>query len=425
MTEAKHIVIIGGGVAGLEIATRLGRRGRDQVTLVDNSLSHVWKPMLHTFAAGTARPARQKISFLAQAKARGFQFRSGALTAVDRHEKSVSIRPSREPPSTGMPPAEERLGYDLLVFAIGSLANDFGTPGVAEHCRTIDDLTEAEGVHAALRGQLLQALQGGSNIRIAIVGGGATGVELAAEIKRGTDLFSSYTSDSLRQRLQLSLIESGPRLLSAFPDRVSQAATRELKALGVEVRTGAEVTSADADGFNLKDGSKIEAGLRVWAAGVKAPDVLAGIEGLELSKTGQLVITPKLQTTRDPTLFAVGDCAALKDPQTQRDVPATAQAAHQQAQYLSRYLGAPDAEATPSFQYRNKGSIVSLADYNGWGTLGGYTFGGGQLRGLSARLAHELLYRQHQLGIYGAGRGLLEWVADDIDRAISPPVQLS
>ncbi len=424
MAEAKRIVIVGGGVAGLELATRLGRRGRDQVTLVDQSLSHVWKPTLHTFAAGTARPGRQKISFLAQAKASGFHFRAGALTGVDRTGKSLSIKPYWEEPWHETKLAEMRLAYDRLVIAIGSQADDFGTPGVAEHCQTIDDLTEAESFHAALRERLFRSLQDGSEISVAIVGGGATGVELAAEIRRAVGLFSRYTPDDPGQRLRLSLIESGPRLLSAFPDPVSQVATRELKALGVDVRTGAVVSGVEPDGFRLKHAPGIEAQLRVWAAGVKAPKVLAGIDGLELSKTGQIVVTPSLQASREPSLFAMGDCAALIDPATKRDVPATAQAAHQQAQHLARHLGVKPLGEMPPFQYRDRGSIVSLADYNGWGTLGRYTFGGGRLRGLSARAAHELLYRQHQLGIYGLGRGLLEWVSDDLGRLIDPPVQL-
>lgn len=429
MADKARIVIVGGGVAGLEVATGLGRTGlgrdgRAQVVLADRSLSHVWKPMLHTFAAGTARPDRQKVDFFAQAKRNGFRFQPGTLVAVDRVARKVSlvVEEAESRPSVD-------LAYDLLILSIGSRANDFGTPGVAAHCLTIDDLTEAEEFHATLRRHLLRVLRGRDGLSVAIVGGGATGVELAAELKHAIDLLARYGSPDLPDHLRLVLIESGPRLLPAFPERVSAAAARTLAELGVEVRTGALVTGADPTGFSLKDGGRVEAVLKVWAAGVKAPDVLSGIEGLERSRAGGLVVGPDLRTTRDPAILALGDCASLTDPTSGVPVPATAQAAHQQAQHLipalRRLLAAGDLAAPlPPFRYRERGAIVSLADFNGWGTLGRYTFGGGRLNGLSARLAHDLLYRQHQFGLFGPGLGLATWAADELDRVVSPPVRL-
>ncbi|MCJ2070759.1 NAD(P)/FAD-dependent oxidoreductase [Methylobacterium sp. J-030] len=425
MTDKARIVIVGGGVAGIEVATSLGRGGRAAVILADRSLSHVWKPMLHTFAAGTARADRQTVDFFAQARRNGFRFQPGVLTGVDRTAKRVKLAVEA---AEGRP--EIDLAYDLLVLAVGSRANDFGTPGVAEHCLTIDDLSEAEHFHDQFRRHLLARLDRGGRLEIAIVGGGATGVELAAELKHAIDLLSTYGSPDLPQRLRLTLIESGPRLLPAFPDKVSRAAARTLSDLAVEVRTGAMVIAADATGFTLKDGSRISAGLKVWAAGVKAPDVLAGLDGLERSRTGQLVVGPDLRTTCDPAILALGDCAGLVDPQTGKPVPATAQAARQQAQHLARHLGRvlargdTVASPLPPFHYVEKGAIVSLADFNGWGTLGRYTFGGGHLSGLSARLTHDLLYRQHQIGLLGPVRGTLTWLLDDLDHLISPPVKL-
>lgn len=420
MAGASRIVIVGGGVAGVLLATRLGRCDGAAVTLVDRSLSHVWKPMLHTFAAGTARPDRQKVDFLAQAKASGFGFRPGTLEGVDRAARAILLRPLGEDD-----PEPMRLGYDRLVLAIGSRANDFGTPGVVEHCLTIDDLDGAEGFHARLREHVLAALREETGLDVAIVGGGATGVELAAELKHAVDLLAGYGSPSLPRRFRLALIESGPRILAAFPDHIAQAATRTLADLGVDVRTNTLVTGADATGYDLKDGGRIAAGLKVWAAGVKAPDVLARIEGLERSRTGQLVVEPTLLTTRDPAILAVGDCGSLADPQTGRPVPATAQAAVQQVDHLARHAAAwLGGGAPPPFRYRDKGALVSLADYNGWGTLGRYTFGGGRLKGLFARLAHDLLYRRHQLGLFGPWRSGMAWLVDDLDHLVSPPVRL-
>ncbi|MBE7202850.1 MAG: FAD-dependent oxidoreductase [Parafilimonas terrae] len=424
MADKARIVVVGGGVAGIEVATGLGRDGRAEIVLADRSLSHVWKPMLHTFAAGTARPDRQKVDYFAQAKRNGFRFQPGTLVGLDRQARRIALVVEE---AEDRPPAS--LAYDLLVLAIGSRANDFGTPGVAEHCLTIDDLTEAEGFHAALRRHLLRALRDQDGLSVAIVGGGATGVELAAELKHAIDMLAQYGSADLPGRLRLTLIESGPRLLPAFPEKVSAAAARTLADLGVEVRVGAMVSAADEVGFALKEGGRIDATLKVWAAGVKAPDVLATVDSLERARTGGLIVGPDLRTTRDPSILALGDCASLTDPVTGRLVPATAQAAHQQARHLVRALrhalgngglGMP----LPPFRYRDRGAIVSLADFNGWGTLGRYTFGGGRLNGLSARLTHDLLYRQHQFGLFGPGLGLATWFADELDRVVSPPVRL-
>ena len=424
MADKARIVVVGGGVAGIEVATGLGRDGRADVVLADRSLSHVWKPMLHTFAAGTARPDRQKVDYFAQAKRNDFRFQPGTLVSVDRVAKRIALVVEE---AEDRPPAD--LAYDLLILAIGSRANDFGTPGVAEHCLTIDDLTEAEGFHASLRRHLLRALRDRDGLSVAIVGGGATGVELAAEVKHAIDITARYGSPDLPARLRLTLIESGPRLLPAFPEKVSAAAARTLAGLGVEVRVGATVSAADEAGFALKDGGRIDATLRVWAAGVKAPDVLGAIEGLERSRTGGLVVGPDLRTTRDPAILALGDCASLTDPRSGRSVPATAQAAHQEAQHLVGALRGALAKggvqsALPPFHYKERGAIVSLADFNGWGTLGRYTFGGGKLNGLSARLMHDMLYRQHQFGLFGPGLALATWLADELDRVVSPPVRL-
>ena len=433
--NAPRVLIVGGGIAGVVVATKLGRTGRANVTLVDKSLSHVWKPTMHTIAAGTSSAERQRLSLLALAKRNGFMFWPGSLEGVDRSAKRVTLSPFAAPapgedaPPDGSPPMG--LPYDALVLAIGSRANDFGTAGVAEHCWTVDDLVEAENFRTHLR-QAVFTAGGGETLDVAIVGGGATGVELAAELMRAIDLVSGYGPPAMARKLRLTLIEAGPRLLPAFPAHIADAAGRTLTRLGVAIRTGATVARAEADGFTLKDGTRIAASLKIWAAGVKAPDVLAGIEGLERSRTGQLAVTSTLRTTRDPAIFALGDCASLP-AEDDHAVPATAQAARQEALYLARHIlellpdpsrgHAPRTDAsTPPFRYHDRGSIVSLADYNGWGTFGHYAFGGGPLKGLSARWAHALLYRQHRFELLGAPRGSLDWLADQLTASVRPPV---
>nr|WP_281374991.1 NAD(P)/FAD-dependent oxidoreductase [Gluconacetobacter johannae] len=424
VSDRFRFVVVGGGIAGMEMATylgnTLGRSGQADVTLIDSSFFHVWKPMLHEFAAGTIPNDRNRISFLAQASRKSFKFWPGALAGVDRTARTVALAPLQD--EDGDILLEQRnLPYDALIVSIGSRANDFGIPGIAEHCRFIDNLTEADGFNADFRSLVLQAIGQSSSLQIAIVGGGATGVELAAELHRALDLSSSYGLGMDRADLHVTLLEAGPRILPAFPEAVSVESRRQLEALGITVHTSAQVTGADADGFVLGDGSRVEAKLKVWAAGVKASTATALFTDLEHSRAGQLKVRPTLQTTLDDRIFALGDCSFIRD----KPVPATAQAARQQARHLSRQMkGWIAGKPIAPFRYRDRGAVVSLGDYNGWGTLGKYHFGGGPLRGLSARLGHDMLYRQHQMEIYGPVRALAAWGADQLDEFVRPSVRL-
>ncbi|GBQ26279.1 NADH dehydrogenase [Acetobacter estunensis NRIC 0472] len=422
MPARTEILIVGGGVAGLALATRLGkafgRQGQARITLIDKSFSHVWKPMLHCFAAGTAQNENDRISFMAQASRHGFEFWPGEVVGLDRDKREVMLGPVRS--SEGEVVLEGRtVNYDALVLSIGSCANDFGTPGVAENCLFIDNLVEANGFNEKFRLELLRAFADDSELDIAIVGGGATGTQLAAELHKALELVGLHSFSQKPPTLKITLLEAGPRILPAFPEAVSAAAQKELERIGVEVKTSAMVSGADERGFSLKDGSHIPAKLRVWAAGVKAPTVTRGFGGLSLSRSGQIIVKPNLQSVDDPHIFAMGDCSFIQDG----PLPPTAQVARQQAHHLAAQLPAwvRGGGEIPPCVFRNKGAIVALGDYNGWGTLpGGTVFGGGFLRGLSARLGHLMLYRQHQVELFGVVRGLLSCLADGLDTIVRP-----
>ncbi|MDH4229863.1 MAG: NAD(P)/FAD-dependent oxidoreductase [Nitrospirota bacterium] len=422
-----RVVVVGGGAGGLELATRLGnslgRKGRAHITLVDSRLTHLWKPLLHEVAAGTLDSSDDDIQFLAQAMHHHFTFRLGTMDGVDRERKVVHLSPILD--AGGAPLSGPReIAYDTLVLAIGSVSNDFGVAGVREHCHFLDTREQADRFQQALLNGYLRAQHQehtrADGITVAIVGGGATGVELAAELHHVTRRLVAYGFDRIDpdRDVRLVLVEAGPRLLPAAPERLSRLAERELTSLGVVVQTGVTVTQVTARGLETGDVC-IPADLRVWAAGIRAPRVTTAM-GLEVNRIGQLVVGETLQTTRDPDIFALGDSAACAWPATGRNVPPTAQAAHQQAAMLASSLERRlNGRPLRRFRYHDHGLMVSLSHYTAVGNLMGNLLrlsGAVMIEGWLARLAYRLLYRKHQAALFGLPRTTLMMLSDWLSR---------
>jgi len=430
--DQKNIVIVGGGAGGLHLATRLGRRlgrkGRATITLVDRASSHIWKPLLHEVAAGTLDTGVEQLGYIAQASRNGFRYWPGEMTGLDRASRRIRIAPLKDAAGRDILAARE-LPYDLLVIAVGSTANDFGIPGVAEHTQLIDSPAQADAFHEALRAEVLRTLDGPPDrtMDIAIVGAGATGVELSAELNTALDIARGYGFPNLRKRMRLTLVETAPRILGALPERVAASAQAELERMGATVLTNAQVSAVEPDALVLKDGRRIPAALKVWAAGIKAPAFLKELDGLETTRNNQLVIHPTLQTTRDEAVFAIGDCSSLTPPGEERPLGATAQVAQQQAIHLARNLQALlDGQQLKPFKYSHKGALVTLGRYNAFGSLGkrGLLGGGLFVQGRFAQISYASLYRRHQLGLFGFWRALLYWVTDLLRHASRPGVKL-
>jgi len=331
-----RIIVVGGGAGGLELATKLGRtlgrKRRAQITLVDRKASHLWKPLLHEVATGSMDAGVDAISYRAHAKNHSFDFQMGSLQAVDREAKKITLAALYNKQNELLMP-ERELEYDILVLAIGSISNDFNTPGVRENCIFLDSPEQAHRFRTQMNNQFLKlhANKDQQTVDIAIVGAGATGVELSAELHNAVKELQNYGFGDLdSSRLNVNLVEAGERILPALPPRISQAAHSELTKLGVHVRTATMVTKADETGLTTKDGEHIPAQIMVWAAGIKVPDFMKDIAGLETNRINQLVVKPTLQTTRDDDIFVIGDLASCQ----QEDgsfVPPRAQAAHQMA----------------------------------------------------------------------------------------------
>ena len=434
----QRIVIVGGGAGGLALATQLGKRlGKKklaEITLVDAARTHVWKPLLHQLAAGSFDTHAEEIEYLAQARWNHFKFRLGSLTGVNRTAKTVQLAASYDTAGHEITP-DQSLGYDTLAIAVGSQTNDFGTLGAAEHTIKLDSPQAAKYfndqlINACIRAQTVPRTAGSGRLTVAIVGGGATGVELAAELHAAARLLGNYGFENINPEkdLQIVLVEAGPRLLAQLPERLGEAALRELRKLAIEVHTNEKVVEVTADSLKMASGKVITSTLTVWAAGVKAADFLKTMgspDVLETSKLNQLLVNGNLQTTRDASIYAFGDCAACQQPDGTW-VPPRAQAAYQQAMYLARAL--PDLMAGKTvapFVFTDQGSLVSLAEYSSVGSLmGSLTRGSFFIEGQMARVMYWALHKQHQLALGGIKKTALITLSEMIDRTHRPRIKL-
>jgi NADH dehydrogenase len=272
----------------------------------------------------------------------------------------------------------------------------------------------------------LHAKNGNGKVDIAIVGAGATGVELSAELHNAVKELRTYGFGDLdSSKLNVNLVEAGERILPALPPRISSAAHQELTKLGVNVRTATMVTKAEKDGLVTKDGDKIDAQIMVWAAGIKAPDFIKDIAGLETNRINQLVVKDTLQTTRDDDIFVIGDLAQC----TQADgsfVPPRAQAAHQMSSCaFSNIVAKLNGRDLKAYVYKDKGSLVSLSRFSTVGSLmGNLTKGSMMVEGRIARVVYISLYRLHQMALHGMFKTALIILMGRINRVLRPNLKL-
>ncbi|CAH6801165.1 NADH:quinone oxidoreductase II [Vibrio chagasii] len=425
------IIVVGGGAGGLELATKLGRtlgrKKRAQITLVDRKASHLWKPLLHEVATGSLDEGVDALSYRAHAKNHYFDFQMGSLNNIDRERKVIALSELKDEHGELLMPSRE-LEYDILVMALGSTSNDFNTPGVRDNCIFLDSPEQAHRFRTEMNNQFLKlhAKNGQGTVDIAIVGAGATGVELSAELHNAVKELRTYGFGDLdSSKLNVNLVEAGERILPALPPRISSAAHSELTKLGVNVRTNTMVTQADADGLTTKDGDKIPAQIMVWAAGIKAPDFMKDIGGLETNRINQLVVKNTLQTTLDDNIFAIGDLAQC----TQADgsfVPPRAQAAHQMASCaFSNIIAKLNGRDLKDYIYKDKGSLVSLSRFSTVGSLmGNLTKGSMMVEGRIARVVYISLYRMHQMALHGIIKTSLMMLVGRINRVLRPNLKL-
>ncbi|MEO8057629.1 MAG: NAD(P)/FAD-dependent oxidoreductase [Burkholderiales bacterium] len=441
-----QIVIVGGGAGGLELATTLGntlgKKGHAEITLVDRTRTHIWKPKLHEIAAGSMDMGLHEVDYLSQSHWHHFRYRVGEMTGLDRTRREIMVAAFFDDEGKQVTPPGS-IPYDTLVIAVGSQSNDFGTPGVAEHALKLETASDARRfnqrlVNACIRAHAQAEPLLPHQLQVAIIGAGATGVELSAELHRTTREVVAFGLDRIdpERDIRLNLIEAAGRVLPALPERLSEATEGLLRKLGVVVHTNAKVAEVLAGGVRLADGRVIPAELVVWAAGIKAPEFLKALDGLEANRINQLLVKTTLQTTLDENIFAMGDCAACPWPEAPAAmtdggkraafVPPRAQAAHQQASHMvgqirRRLAGKPLRD----YRYRDFGSLVSLGEFSTVGNMMGGLIGGSlMVEGYFARLMYLSLYKMHELALHGVAKVSLETLSRLITRRTEPHVKL-
>lgn len=428
-----EIVIVGGGAGGLELACKLGRKlGPSKVMLVDSRLFHIWKPSLHEVAAGTLDVHQEGLSYQMLAHDNGFTFLYGAMTGLDTAQKTISVGPIATIGGEEVLPGRE-LSYAQLVIAVGSVSNYFGVPGAKEHTISLNATEDAERFRLTLLKLLAvtehkKADDRPGGLDVVIIGGGATGVELAAELREASWVYASYGFGHMQpgRDVRITLLEGAPRILAPLPERVSAAATRLLGERGIRVVTDCRVTAIDAGQVTDKEGNTYPADLCVWAAGIRAPEFLSTL-GLPVNKGGQIEVDEFLRVRGVPSVYAMGDCAACADGDG-KPVPPRAQAAHQQADYLLDTFvraAAGKAASDKPYRYRDYGSLVSFGQTTTVGSLMG------SLKGLSwfvegyfARAMYVSLHLLHHRAVLGSVRTAVLALARFLIKRSTPLVKL-
>jgi NADH dehydrogenase len=431
-----RIIIVGGGAAGLELATKLGdclgKRRAASIMLLDRSRTHVWKPLLHQLAAGSLDSAVEAVEYGAHARRHHYKYRIGAMYGIDRARKRIHVESTHDDAGREVIP-RRTFGYDTLVLAVGSISNDFGTPGAKEHAIALDTAEQAsrfnrDMINACLRANAQREPLRPGQLHCAIVGAGATGVELAAELHRTMRDLAAYGLDHIDfdKLIKLTVIEAGPRILPPLPERISRPTHELLEQLGIGILLGQQVTEVRADGLVLNGVDFIPAEMKVWAAGIKAPDFMTGLDELEVDRINRIVVRETLQAKSDDDVFAIGDCACFVQPGGKGPLPARAQSAHQMAATVSRSIrNRVRGEPPVAFRYRDFGSLVNLSEYGTFGHLLDSSTGRSvKIAGLFARTMYKALYRMHLASVHGPMKAGMGVFVEAITRRSEPRVKL-
>ncbi len=370
------MVIAGGGFAGLYCALSL-RRTPAEITLVDRRNFHLFQPLLYQVATGALSPGEIASPLrVVLSRQRNVRVWMAEVVDVDLPERRVLLSDSGA------------LAYDTLVVAAGSRHHYFGHPEwevLAPGLKTIEDA-------ARIRGHIFAAFEAAEResdseerralLTFVIVGGGPTGVELAGAL-------GEIANDTLRNDFRhidppesnILLVESGGRVLTSFPPKLSDRAERSLIKLGVRTLLGAVVTSVDREGVIVRTGDgtrRIRTRTVLWAAGVEASPLarlLAERTGAGIDKSGRVSVEPDLSLRGHPEILVLGDMARCE--QEGEPLPGVAPVAMQQGRYAARLIAARlERRSLAPFRYRDKGNLATIGRASAVAVLGRFRFSG-------------------------------------------------
>lgn len=343
-----HVVVVGGGFGGISAVRAL--RGVDvDVTLIDQDTYNTFQPLLYQVATATLNPG--DITFFlrsVRSRQRNVRFVNGTVTGMDHSSRTVTLQDDRV------------LTYDYLIIATGVTVNYFGVPGAAEHSMPLYTRTQALALRDEIFGRLEDAATYGQEreLRVVVVGGGATGVETAGAL---AELRNNHMPDTYPEldpgQTHVTLVEMLPTVLSPFQENLRAYAGSSLERRGVDLRLNTPVSEVTPDGVMLGDGTFLPAGIVVWASGVTAPENVTRWS-VPQGRGGRIRVDDHLRVQGLDRVFAVGDIA-VEDGE--RALPQLAQPAMQGGKYVAGLLETElRGESGDRFQYRDKGTLATI-----------------------------------------------------------------
>ena len=378
--DGPEVVVVGGGFAGIS-ALQVLKNARAQVTLIDENVYSTFQPLLYQVATAGLTAADVAYPLWSATGRRGARFRKGVLTGLDLQRQVVVLA------------SGEELRYDYLILATGVTAAFFGVTGAAEHALSLYTRRDA----VTLRNQLMEALENRNEgladpeLDVTVVGGGATGVELAGTLAelRNVALPAVYPEID-RSMFRVRLIEMGPALLAPYHDSLRQYTRRQLEDRGVDVLLDTAIKEVRERTVLLADGSEHRSDITVWAAGVSGPDA-GWARALPKGKGGRIETGPDLRVAGQQRVFATGDVSICpQDPVAQLAQPAIQQGRHAAEQIVRLIAG----QQTTRFRYHDKGTMATIGRRSAVAELRG----GIRLRGTLAWLAWLGLHLIYLLG---------------------------
>ncbi|KJG12142.1 NADH dehydrogenase [Photobacterium iliopiscarium] len=384
-----RIVIVGGGAAGIELSTLLAKANhkKHEIILVEPETDHYWKPRLHEIAAGTFDRELDSVCYFTHGAINGYQHYQAAMTDINREDKMLVVR--RNDGTQAM------VKYDYLVVAVGAVSNDFNTTGARDNCIFLDSASQAR--HAW--NKISQLLREGNDRTVNIVGAGATGVELAAELARVSHKLQRYNA----AKLTINLIEAADRVLPNSPQKMSSKVLKELQRTNINVLLNTRISEVSDHGMVTADNQPLDADIQFWAAGVKAPDWLNGVGGLEYNRMNQILVNANLTTTVDDSIFSLGDCASI--PQADGSfVPPKAQAANRAAVHLTKSLtNLLRGKELTDFEFKDGGMVVAVGHHFAVGSFAPHSKMADKLvfKGRLIRRLYDTIFRLHQRTVEG------------------------